>query len=78
MEFSIADRKYLKDAFIGKLNLLDFDPKTVWMLDNLLVWAGLEERYLSRKVEEMGPAEEDFKSIELSGEISSKASQLLR
>ncbi|RSL83280.1 hypothetical protein CEP51_004600 [Fusarium floridanum] len=78
MEFSISDRKYLKDAFIGKLNLLDFDPKTVWMLDNLLVWAGLEERYLSRKVEEMGPASDDFKSIELSGEISSKASQLLR
>ncbi|KAH6886915.1 hypothetical protein B0T10DRAFT_490488 [Thelonectria olida] len=78
MEFSIADRKYLKDAFSGKLNLLDFDPKTVWMLNNLLVWAGLEKRYLSRIVEETGPVEEDFKSIELAGEISSKAGQLLR
>ncbi|KAM0437910.1 hypothetical protein ACHAPT_002275 [Fusarium lateritium] len=78
MEFSIADRTYLKDAFSGKLNLLDFDPKTVWMLDNLLRWAGLENRYLSRSVEEAGPDEDDFKSIELGGEISSKASQLLR
>ncbi|KAF4467493.1 hypothetical protein FALBO_5630 [Fusarium albosuccineum] len=78
MEFSIADRKYLKDAFTGKLNLLDFDPKTVWMLHNLLVWAGLETRYLSQKVEETIPPEEDFKSIELGGEISDKAGQLLR
>ncbi|KAM5354558.1 hypothetical protein ACJ41O_001205 [Fusarium nematophilum] len=78
MEFSIADRKYLKDAFSGKLNLLDFDPRTVWMLDNLLVWAGLEKRYLSRNVEETGPVGEDFKSIELEGEISSKAGHLLR
>ncbi|KAF5022868.1 hypothetical protein F66182_5101 [Fusarium sp. NRRL 66182] len=78
MEFSIADRKHLKEAFAGKLNLLDFDPKTVWMIDNLLVWAGLDQRYLSRNVEDKGPADEDFKSIELGGEISSKASQLLR
>ncbi|KAF4982147.1 hypothetical protein FZEAL_2170 [Fusarium zealandicum] len=78
MEFSIADRKYLMEAFSGKLNLLDFDPGTVWMLDNLLVWAGLDKRYLSHKVEEKGPVEDDFKSIEVGGEISSKAGQLLR
>ncbi|KAF7548426.1 hypothetical protein G7046_g8680 [Stylonectria norvegica] len=78
MEFSIADRKYLREAFSGKLNLLDFDPDTVWMLDNLLVWAGLDTRYLSRNVEEKGPYEEDFKSVELAAEISRKASQLLR
>ncbi|KAF4341444.1 hypothetical protein FBEOM_4605 [Fusarium beomiforme] len=78
MEFSVADRQNLKDAFAGKLNLLDFDPKTVWMLDNLLVWAGLDQRYLSRHVEDQGPADEDFKSIELPYELSAKADQLLR
>ncbi|QKD48746.2 uncharacterized protein FOBCDRAFT_126649 [Fusarium oxysporum Fo47] len=78
MEFSVADRQNLKEAFTGKLNLLDFDPKTVWMLDNLLVWAGLDSRYLSRHVEDQGPADENFKSIELPYELSSKADQLLR
>ncbi|KAL9572274.1 hypothetical protein ACKAV7_003475 [Fusarium commune] len=78
MEFSVADRQNLKEAFTGKLNLLDFDPKTVWMLDNLLVWAGLDQRYLSRHVEDQGPADENFKSIELPYELSSKADQLLR
>ncbi|KAH7254265.1 uncharacterized protein BKA55DRAFT_510407 [Fusarium redolens] len=78
MEFSVADRQNLKEAFTGKLNLLDFDPKTVWMLDNLLVWAGLDQRYLSRHVEDQGPADENFKSIELPDELSSKADQLLR
>ncbi|KAF5641071.1 uncharacterized protein FTJAE_4253 [Fusarium tjaetaba] len=78
MEFSVADRQNLKEAFTGKLNLLDFDPKTVWMLDNLLVWAGLDSRYLSKHVEDQGPADENFKSIELPYELSSKADQLLR
>ncbi|KAM0208436.1 hypothetical protein ACHAPA_003587 [Fusarium lateritium] len=78
MEFSIADRQNLKEAFAGKLNLLDFDPKTIWMLDNLLVWAGLDQRYLSRHVEDQGPANENFKSIELPYELSSKAEHLLR
>lgn len=77
MEFSIADRKYLQDAFSGKLNLLGFDPRTVWMLNDLFVWAGLENRYLSHNVQETRP-DEDFKSIELGGEISSKAGHLLR
>ncbi|KAJ4262928.1 hypothetical protein NW762_006541 [Fusarium torreyae] len=78
MEFSIADRKHLQEAFEGKINLLDFDAKTIWMLDNLLVWAGLDKRYLSHNVEVQGPADEDFKSIELPDELSSKAGQLLR
>ena len=78
MEFVIADRQNLKEAFTGRLNLLEFDPKTVWMLDNLLVWAGLDQRYLSRHVVDQGPADENFKSIELPDELSAKADHLLR
>jgi hypothetical protein len=78
MEFVIADRQNLKEAFEGRLNLLDFDPKTVWMLDNLLVWAGLDQRYLSRHVVDQGPEDENFKSIELPDELSAKADHLLR
>ncbi|KAG8676294.1 hypothetical protein FPOAC2_02388 [Fusarium poae] len=78
MEFVIADRQNLKEAFEGRLNLLDFDPKTVWMLDNLLVWAGLDQRYLSRHVVDQGPEDENFKSIELPDELSAKADHILR
>ncbi|KAH7121355.1 hypothetical protein EDB81DRAFT_952143 [Dactylonectria macrodidyma] len=50
--FAIADKKHLREAFAGKLELLDLDPTTIWQIENFLVWADIEPRYLSWNVEE--------------------------
>lgn len=50
--FAIADKKHLRDAFAGKLELLDFNPTQIWQIENFLVWADIETRYLSWNVEE--------------------------
>ncbi|KAF5017581.1 hypothetical protein F66182_10471 [Fusarium sp. NRRL 66182] len=51
--FFIADREYLRHGFINGLDLLHVDATTVWLLEPFFVWAGLEDRYLSRNVEEV-------------------------
>ncbi|KAH7153448.1 hypothetical protein EDB81DRAFT_647502 [Dactylonectria macrodidyma] len=51
-EFSIPDREFLQEQFSGMVEMLDFTAHEVWLLEPLMVWAGLESRYLSWNVVE--------------------------
>ncbi|KAM5341563.1 hypothetical protein ACJ41O_014594 [Fusarium nematophilum] len=76
--FAIADRKHLKEAFTGKISLLDFEPTTIWQLEPLLVWADLEKQYLSWNVEETTNAQTLKSAAEDEIMVSSIADGLLR
>ena len=52
VQFAITDRAQLEELFGSRINLLDFDLAEVRALKPALVWAGLEDRYLSRLVQE--------------------------
>ncbi|KAI0110180.1 hypothetical protein F4814DRAFT_394641 [Daldinia grandis] len=50
--FGIVDRKTLGDNFYDKVKILDFAMNEVVKLKPLIMWAGLEDRYLSQLVQE--------------------------
>lgn len=56
-EFFIADRADLFTAFGERVPCLDFSLQEVCQLRPLIVWAGLESRYLSRCVHEASRVE---------------------
>lgn len=51
-EFFVVDREPLRKAFEGKVKFLDFNLKEVGQLSSFLKWARLDDRYLSRQVQE--------------------------
>jgi hypothetical protein len=51
-DFAIGDRQYLTDHFKDQICLLDFKLKDIRPLGALIRWAGLENRYLTRLVDE--------------------------
>lgn len=57
-DFAIVDRQNLADAFDGRARLLDFSLEEVWKLEPFLSCFDLEDRYLSRMVEERSSIKE--------------------
>ncbi|KAF7552910.1 hypothetical protein G7Z17_g3973 [Cylindrodendrum hubeiense] len=51
-EFSIPDKEFIQEQFSGMVEMLDFTAHEVWLLEPLMVWAGLESRYISWNVAE--------------------------
>lgn len=49
---AIADRKHLFKLFSGNCKLLDFEVNDIPRLEPFLMWARLEDRYLSSSVQE--------------------------
>ncbi|KAI0850576.1 hypothetical protein F5Y00DRAFT_232702 [Daldinia vernicosa] len=60
--FGIIDRKKLGDAFYDKVKILDFTVNDVVKLKPLIKWAGLEDRYLSRLVQETSGLDSGLKT----------------
>ena len=50
--FAIIDRKPLEEKFASRVQMLDFTMRETHVLKPLIEWAGLEDRYLSRMVNE--------------------------
>ncbi len=80
IEFAIGDRKPLLEAFRGRVKMLDLTMHQVHELKPFIEWVGLEERYLSRMVEEtwvLGSGD-TFAVSNPSYDIKKKAYALLR
>jgi hypothetical protein len=56
-EFALMDRKLLGEDFAALAKFLNFGMEEVRILQPLFQWAGLEDRYLSRAVEEITSAD---------------------
>lgn len=56
-KFALIDRKLLGEDFAALAKFLDFGMEEVRILQPLFQWAGLEDRYLSRAVEEITSAD---------------------
>ncbi|KAK5991975.1 Protein NO VEIN [Cladobotryum mycophilum] len=52
MDFSLVDQKPLGDDFAARAVFLDFTMEEVRTLEPFVLWAGLDERYLTRAVKE--------------------------
>ncbi|KAF5687534.1 hypothetical protein FDENT_5281 [Fusarium denticulatum] len=44
--FYIIDKEYLHHSFRGKVDVLDIDHTTFWLLEPFFIWMGLQSRYL--------------------------------
>ncbi|KAF5577162.1 hypothetical protein FPCIR_12225 [Fusarium pseudocircinatum] len=44
--FYILDKEYLHHSFRGKVEVLDIDHTTFWLLEPFFIWMGLQSRYL--------------------------------
>ncbi|RYP14158.1 hypothetical protein DL765_006566 [Monosporascus sp. GIB2] len=79
-EFAIIDRKRLGMIFHDNIPFLDFTIDEICQLKPLLMWASLEDRYLSRLVRETSALESrgTFSISESSQDIRRKARGLLR
>ncbi|KAF3059432.1 hypothetical protein GL218_05145 [Daldinia childiae] len=78
--FGIIDRKRLGDIFYDKVKIFDFTVNEIVKLKPLIKWAGLEDRYLSRLVQETSVLDSGLK-IPISDpvqDIKKKAYGLLR
>ncbi|KAI1651515.1 uncharacterized protein F4817DRAFT_356018 [Daldinia loculata] len=78
--FGIIDRKKLGDIFYDKVKILDFTVNEIVRLKPLIKWAGLEDRYLSRLVQETSVLDSGLK-MPISDpiqDIRKKAYELLR
>jgi hypothetical protein len=53
VDFAIADRDNLRSKFEDKIALLDYDLENVHRLKPLFAWLKIEDRYLSRCVQEV-------------------------
>lgn len=51
-QFAIPDRKHLDEVFRDKIKTLDFTVAELQDLEPFIKWAGLEDRYLSKMVQE--------------------------
>ncbi|KAI1655267.1 hypothetical protein F4813DRAFT_186285 [Daldinia decipiens] len=60
--FGIIDRKKLGDIFYDKVKILDFAVNDIVKLMPLIKWAGLEDRYLSRLVQETSVVDSGLKT----------------
>jgi len=43
--FYIIDREYLNHSFRGKVNVLDIDHNTFWLLEPFFIWIGFQSRF---------------------------------
>ncbi|KAH6617397.1 hypothetical protein F5144DRAFT_520469 [Chaetomium tenue] len=78
--FALMDRKLLGQDFATLAKFLDFDMEEVRILQPLFQWAGMEDRYLSRAVNEITSADtESSRPISTPHrDIRGKAHALLR
>ena len=44
--FYIIDREYLHHSFRGKVDVLDIDHTTFWLLEPFFIWMSLQSRFL--------------------------------
>jgi hypothetical protein len=56
-EFALMDRQPLDEAFAALAKFLDFDTDEIRILQPLIRWAGLGERYLSKLVRDISHAD---------------------
>ncbi|KAK6958355.1 hypothetical protein Daesc_001154 [Daldinia eschscholtzii] len=60
-DFGIVNRRKLGDIFHDRVKILDFTVNEVVKLKPLIKWAGIENRYLSRSIQETSVLDPGFK-----------------
>lgn len=80
-DFIIGDRLPLVIHFANRVSLLDFTPEEVWILRPFLIWAGLEDRFISRLVKKITSVPDSAGCIPLTAtkfQLGPKTESILR
>ena len=76
--FAIGDRVHYSELFANKIPVIDYNMEDTHRLESFLSSLGLEDRYMSRLVQERSMVGSASKHVKLSDRLKIKAYSILR